>query len=72
MQDIIHYTSGLGVNVLQKEIDQYSRVTGNLWVVYVVYIIRMLPVVLHECETWSLTLREGSKLQVIIINEEIA
>jgi hypothetical protein len=29
-----------------------------------IFKITILPVVLHECETWSLTLREGHRLRV--------
>jgi hypothetical protein len=39
----------------------------QLWIVPEIYKIKFFPVVLYECETWSLTLMEEHRLKVFVI-----
>ena len=55
------------IGIREKEINSIESIDGEEWrrkIKLKLQHRRMLPVVLYGCETWSLTLREESRLRI--------
>jgi hypothetical protein len=64
---ILHNHSCENVKILQNPYSLYSYYIDSLLpknVKIIIYKTIILPVVLYECETWSLTTREEHRLRV--------
>jgi hypothetical protein len=61
-ETLLHFLHEPPLNSALNELNSFSHSTGLFKIK--LYRTVILPVVLYGCETWSLTLREESKLRV--------